>query len=837
MTTYCENCGKPLTKEAAFCPECGRRVRIHKASGGGEAPRDHGKQNGQKRARRMKTAICVLLISSFALAAGATGLKVYSHFKKTAEPTETKREDAAGFLHPELLDKDRNNVKDCIENDDRVTDTDGDGLTDFEELTRTGTDPTAADTDGNGVADPDDDEDGDSLTNTFELNAGTSPTSADTDGDGLADAHELNETKTDPLTPDSDGDGASDGWETKNGFDPLAAQERFGVTADAQGDRVTVTAAVSAPGGTASSLKIRRLRSDALINSTIPGYIDAAFEISAANDDIGIAEISFTFDAALLEDPDFVPAIYCFNEDTGGWYRYETEVSENKATAITAHFSKYMLMNQTIYERYVQTEQQLDAEKLDGPDSNNDGISDYLTKLMCDGVIRLQSGALVFGPHTYEEVQANNDLDGDGIINGDEAVIAKQTKRVPEDAAELNGHYYKIYDSGSTWDTAQTFCLSLGGHLATITSAEEQELVKTLVFAGGKNSYWLGARGGNREFSWITGEEWTCDYGYYNNNDKSGYEDCLMMFRLNNPMAGRERAGMWNDLHHDAVCGDEPFFGIDDFGLVCEWEAQDVSGRIATLHSCPYEPDTDGDGFDDKLDPTPYSADVFKTMEDYKRYFYDGELTVTICTRQPVWNSRECYNFNEGTKDPYFTYKESGHTFLMIHNENNEGVYVGFYPGQSSDWLLFGDVVAGTYKKESGDFTVAETFVLTEEQLDLLSEYYDQHDGHDYKLTSYNCTTFAVNAVKHTGTEVKIREHHWFHTLDTAVFFMNLIPTATDSIAEDLLVRINDFYYGYSPADATQDIRENYDEYVVCRKFKLTDGSEVDAYEVFYDAN
>ena len=31
---------------------------------------------------------------------------------------------------------------------------------------------------------------------------------------------------------------------------------------------------------------------------------------------------------------------------------------------------------------------------------------------------------------------------------------------------------------------------------------------------------------------------------------------------------------MWNDLNHDGVCGDEPFFGLENFGFVCEWEKQ-----------------------------------------------------------------------------------------------------------------------------------------------------------------------------------------------------------------------------------------------------------------------
>lgn len=43
----------------------------------------------------------------------------------------------------------------------------------------------------------------------------------DTDGDGLSDYDEINIYKTDPLNPDTDGDGYSDGEEVKGGYNPL----------------------------------------------------------------------------------------------------------------------------------------------------------------------------------------------------------------------------------------------------------------------------------------------------------------------------------------------------------------------------------------------------------------------------------------------------------------------------------------------------------------------------------------------------------------------------------------------------------------------------------------
>ena len=90
-----------------------------------------------------------------------------------------------------------------------------------------GTDPLSADTDGDGLSDGQ------------EVNVyGTSPTNADTDGDGLKDGEEVGRD-TNPLSADSDGDGLKDGWEVANGLDPLVSSGDDGADADPDGDGLT----------------------------------------------------------------------------------------------------------------------------------------------------------------------------------------------------------------------------------------------------------------------------------------------------------------------------------------------------------------------------------------------------------------------------------------------------------------------------------------------------------------------------------------------------------------------------------------------------------------------
>ncbi len=129
-----------------------------------------------------------------------------------------------------------NNIVDPGETDPRNADSDGDGLTDGEEVNTYGTNPLVVDSDSDGLNDGDEvnthgtnpivvDSDSDGLTDGNEVNIhSTNPIVADTDSDGLSDGDEINTHNTNPLEADSDSDGLIDGDEVNtHNTNPLEA--------------------------------------------------------------------------------------------------------------------------------------------------------------------------------------------------------------------------------------------------------------------------------------------------------------------------------------------------------------------------------------------------------------------------------------------------------------------------------------------------------------------------------------------------------------------------------------------------------------------------------------
>ena len=120
-----------------------------------------------------------------------------------------------------------------------------------------------------------------------------------------------------------------------------------------------------------------------------------------------------------------------------------------------------------------------------------------------------------------------------------------------------NGHRYevRIFPNGATWTEARDAAAKSGGHLVTITSAEESAFVGSLVFGrkdafNGSDGPWIGAYQPKPESSpepaggwaWVTGEPWS--YVDWRTLEPNDYGNDEHWAHLSNK--GGEQG--WNDI-------------------------------------------------------------------------------------------------------------------------------------------------------------------------------------------------------------------------------------------------------------------------------------------------
>lgn len=125
---------------------------------------------------------------------------------------------------------------------------------------------------------------------------------------------------------------------------------------------------------------------------TVSGNYDAL--ISRAND-IGIK--IFTVGLGTSIDTDLLEHVAT---STGGKYYYASEAEDllDQFDSITEETMEYL-------------------------DSNSDGISDYHTRLLCEGKLNANFHTNPFRGIAFEDIQTNDDYDGDGVKNGEELKV------------------------------------------------------------------------------------------------------------------------------------------------------------------------------------------------------------------------------------------------------------------------------------------------------------------------------------------------------------------------------------------------------------------------------
>lgn len=180
--------------------------------------------------------------------------------------------------------------------------------------------------------------------------------------------------------------------------------------------------------------------------------------------------------------------------------------------------------------------------------SESDCYFDGMKERICSACDRVDSEVILKVEHAFE------DEEGDGIFSCKhcEAVI-------------YSGNLYQVFDIEKNWYDAYEFCESLGGHLVTITSEGEQNMVHSLVEAGACNMYWLGAVRDTDGWHWVTDEEF--EYTNWQYNEPDNHTANQWFIQIFGKVDHSNVPGKWNDINSVAY---NPFSYT--LGLVCEWE-------------------------------------------------------------------------------------------------------------------------------------------------------------------------------------------------------------------------------------------------------------------------
>lgn len=108
--------------------------------------------------------------------------------------------------------------------------------------------------------------------------------------------------------------------------------------------------------------------------------------------------------------------------------------------------------------------------------------------------------------YTYDQCKLLlQSLASNAMPSTSEKSAGKLEQPIPSDAESFGEHHYKFFtlDSVNTWEDAKAYCESLGGHLAVITSAEENNFLYQLMVDAGYTNAYFGLTDSYDEGKWI----------------------------------------------------------------------------------------------------------------------------------------------------------------------------------------------------------------------------------------------------------------------------------------------------------------------------------------------
>ncbi|MDR1639066.1 MAG: S-layer homology domain-containing protein [Clostridiales bacterium] len=239
--------------------------------------------------------------------------------------------------------------------------------------------------------------------------------------------------------------------------------------------------------------------------------------------------------------------------------------------------------------------------------STDSSIASYVGKKIAPNGYTIESeDGSVFNPHIYwgetlinpmpEIITTERDVDNyiavknvpyslfvevdEELIDLDSTTITFEVKEgsggptdiplAPDAVATVpyNGHLYGVYDTVMDWRQAKSYCESIGGHLITITSQDEQDFFNdTLADLTSRELHWVGATDEVEEgvWKWVSGEPFDYSNWLRGQPDDSWEDENFINLIAKDTYWYSQEVGKWIDV---IVRGNIN----TDISFVCEWD-------------------------------------------------------------------------------------------------------------------------------------------------------------------------------------------------------------------------------------------------------------------------
>ena len=196
----------------------------------------------------------------------------------------------------------------------------------------------------------------------------------------------------------------------------------------------------------------------------------------------------------------------------------------------------------------------------------------------------------------------------------DSDVTIHYNSKIPDSEKQSE---YQFFNMPLSWERAKEYCESLNGHLAVISSAEEQAIIEAQIPNISKNCYWIGAYLENDEWKWVTDEPFEYEnWGENLPDNYHGIEKYAHIYAKDNTNESPARLkGEWNDCGYiDPTTSLYNFYSNHNFGFICEWENESLVHDDSETDSKIY-------GYLDILEWNPFyfgSTDTIEILHEYK---------------------------------------------------------------------------------------------------------------------------------------------------------------------------------------------------------------------------